>query len=427
MKIRKTRRTRYRLLAMLSVVVLVAAACGGDSDSTDEGRGGTDESVVSSIGDTEGALSLIAWVGYVEDGTTEGYEAYDWVTPFEDQTGCKVTVKYADSSDEMFNLMTQQAGSFDGVSASGDSSNRLIASDAVAAVDPSLFPDFADVIAPLQPETGTNNSQYVVDGQVYGVPYMYGPNFLMYNTDVVKPAPTSWDVVFETELDGAANPYSGKITAYDFPIYIADAALYLKTHQPDLGITDPYELTSEQLDAAVELLKQQSGMIDKYWAAYTTEIDGFVDSSMVAGTAWPINLSLSELDAPVDAAEPSEGMTGWADTWMLSTSAPHPNCMLEWMKWTMTADVQAEVADYYGAATSNEQACDVLRKRLDKAYGKGSAALVDTVRYGYCGDAEFLDSLALWKTPQADCGDDRGTTCQDYSIWQQKWTEVRGA
>src|SRR4029453_8537379 len=134
-----------------------AAACGGDSDSTDEGRGGTDDSTaIDSIGDTEGALSLIAWGGYVEDGTTEGYEAYDWVTPFEDQTGCKVTVKYADSSDEMFNLMTQQAGSFDGVSASGDSSNRLIASDAVAAVDPSLFPDFADVIAPLQPETGTN-------------------------------------------------------------------------------------------------------------------------------------------------------------------------------------------------------------------------------------------------------------------------------
>ena len=72
---------------------------------------------------------------------------------------------------------------------------------------------------------------------------MYGPNFLMYNTDVVTPAPTSWDVVFETELDGAAEPVRGQDHAYDFPIYIADAALYLMTHQPDLGITDPYELT----------------------------------------------------------------------------------------------------------------------------------------------------------------------------------------
>ena len=95
----------------------------------------------------------------------------------------------------------------------------------------------------------------MVDGNVYGVPYMYGPNFLMYNTDVVTPAPTSWDITFEPELNGAPNPYAGKITAYDSAIYIADAAMYLMAHNPDLGITDPYELTQEQLDAATELLK----------------------------------------------------------------------------------------------------------------------------------------------------------------------------
>lgn len=423
-------RKYFRLLAALWAVVLVAAACGSDEggETGDTGASASEgPAVIDAIGETEGELNLIAWVGYTEDGTTEGYESYDWVTPFEEDTGCQVSVKYADSSDEMFNLMTQQAGSYDGVSASGDSSNRLIASGAVSAVDPALFPDFASVIEPLQPETGTNNSHYVVDGTVYGTPYMYGPNFLMYNTEEVKPAPTSWDVVFETELDGKPNPYSGSITAYDFPIYIADAALYLQTHQPDLGITDPYELTEEQLNAAVELLKGQSTMIDKYWATYTTEIDGFVDGSMVAGTAWPVNLSYAELDAPVAPAEPTEGMTGWADTWMLSSEAPHPNCMLEWMKWAMTADVQAEVAEYYGAAGSNVDSCPILEKRLDKAYGKGSAELVATVRYGYCGDAAFLDSLALWKTPVTDCGDDRGAVCEDYSVWSQKWTEIRGA
>ena len=70
--------------------------------------------VVDTIGETEGELNLIAWVGYTEDGTTAGYESYDWVTPFEDATGCMVIVKYADSSDEMFNLMTQQAGATTG-------------------------------------------------------------------------------------------------------------------------------------------------------------------------------------------------------------------------------------------------------------------------------------------------------------------------
>jgi putative spermidine/putrescine transport system substrate-binding protein len=417
-----------RWLIVASMLALVAAACGGDDGGSGSGETGGDTGTTvepavtyDTIGETEGELSLIAWNGYTEDGSVD--EAYDWVTPFEDQTGCKVDVKYADTSDEMVTLMRQE-GVYDGVSASGDATNRLIAGQDVGAVDPSLFPELSNVIAPLNPESGTNIDHYVVDGNVYGVPWMYGPNFLMYNTKVVKPAPTSWDVTFETELDGEANPYSGKITAYDSPIFIADAAMYLMTHQPDLGITDPYELTTEQLDAAVELLKQQATMIDKYWALYTDEIDGFVDGSMVAGTAWPVNLSYAEADAPVDAVIPSEGVTGWADTWMISATAPHPNCMLEWMKYSLDPAVQAETAIWYGAAGSNTESCGVIEDQLGTP---DAAELVDSVRYSFCGDADFLNSIYLWKTPQADCGDDRGDVCTDYSVWTQKWTEVRGA
>jgi putative spermidine/putrescine transport system substrate-binding protein len=421
---------QLRWFAVVGVLTLVAAACGsddGDGGGGGGGDGGGGETVApaktyDAIGDPEGALSLIAWNGYTEDGSND--PAYDWVTPFEDETGCKVKVKYADTSDEMVTLMRQGGGSvYDGVSASGDASNRLIAGQDVGAVDPTLFPAFADVIGPLQPESGTNNSHYVVDGNVYGVPYMYGPNFLMYNTDVVTPAPTSWDITFEPELNGSPNPYAGKITAYDSAIFIADAAMYLKAHNPDLGITDPYELTQEQLDAATELLKGQAPLVGKYWALYSDEIDGFVDGSMVAGTAWPINLSYAEADAPVDQVVPSEGVTGWADTWMISANAPHPNCMLKWMDYTFRPDVQAQVAYWYGAAGSNTQSCDALRDLLGKKY----ADLVDTVRYGMCGDAEFLNAIYLWKTPEANCHDDRGNVCMDYSVWQQKWTEIRGA
>jgi len=412
-----------RWLAAVAVLAIVAAACSNSDDSGGSSSAAsiTPAKTYDTIGAGEGELNLVAWAGYVEDGTND--PNYDWVSDFTADTGCKVTVKYADTSDEMVTLMREGGGAtYDGVSASGDSSNRLIAGGDVAAVDPSLFPDMADVIAPLQPDGGDRTKQYVVNGAQYGVPYMYGPNFLMYNTDVVKPAPTSWDVVFESTLNGAPNPYSGKITAFDAPIYIADAAMYLKAHQPDLGITDPYELTSDQLDAAVTLLKQQADLVSKYWALYTDEIDGFVNGSMVAGTAWPVNLSYAEVDAPVDAVVPSEGVTGWLDTWMISTNAPHPNCMLLWMKHTLDPNVQAEVAYWYGAATSNTKACPILKKSLGK-----DADLVDTLRYGYCGDAEFLSSINAWTTPTADCGDDRGSTCMDYSVWQQKWTEIRGA
>ena len=319
---------------------------------------------------------------------------------------------YGDTSDEMVTLMRQGGGTvYDGVSASGDASNRLIAGGDVGAIDTSLFPQFANVIGPLNPDGGTNNAHYVVDGNVYGTPYMYGPNFLMYNTEEVTPAPTSWDVTFEAD-----SPYAGSITVYDSPIFIADAAMYLMAHNPDLGITDPYELTQEQFDAAVELLKTQAGIVVRPWALYTDEIDGFVDGSMLVGTAWPINLSLAELDAPVDAVIPSEGVTGWADTWMISANAPHPNCMLKWMDWTMQPDVQAEVAVWYGAAGSNTLSCDATQDLLVEFYGKGptrpwtrsataTAATSSSWTRSTCEDAA------------APCGDDRGDVCIDDPEW----------
>jgi putative spermidine/putrescine transport system substrate-binding protein len=418
----KTVRTWFVVLAALAIV---AAACGNDDTTPSGETGGAIEpaKTYDSIGETEGSLELIAWAGYVEDGTSEGGEDFDWVTPFEDETGCQVNVTYGDTSDEMVTLMRQGGGTvYDGVSASGDASNRLIAGGDVGAIEPSLFPQFENVIGPLNPDGGTNTEHYVVDGNVYGTPYMYGPNFLMYNTKEVTPAPTSWDVTFETD-----SPYAGSITVYDSPIFIADAAMYLMAHNPDLGITDPYELSREQFDAAVELLKAQAEMVVRPWALYTDEIDGFVDGSMLVGTAWPINLSLAELDAPVDAVIPSEGVTGWADTWMISANAPHPNCMLKWMDWTMQPEVQAEVAVWYGAAGSNTLSCDATRDLLVDFYGKGADEAVDTVRYGNCGDVEFLDSIHLWKTPVPDCGDDRGNVCIDYSEWTQAWTEIQGA
>jgi len=417
----KTVRTWFVVLAALAIV---AAACGDDETPSGETGGAIEPAkTYDSIGETEGSLELIAWAGYVEDGTSEGGEDFDWVTPFEDETGCQVNVTYGDTSDEMVTLMRQGGGTvYDGVSASGDASNRLISGGDVGAIDTSLFPEFANVIGPLNPDGGTNNQHYVVDGKVYGTPYMYGPNFLMYNTEEVTPAPTSWDVTFETD-----SPYSGSITVYDSPIFIADAAMYLMAHNSDLGITDPYELSRDQFDAAVDLLKAQAPMVVRPWALYTDEIDGFVDGSMLVGTAWPINLSLAELDAPVDAVIPSEGVTGWADTWMISANAPHPNCMLKWMDWTMQPDVQAEVAVWYGAAGSNTLSCDATRDLLVDFYGKGADEAAHTVRYGKCGDVEFLDSIHLWKTPLPQCGDDRGDVCIDYSEWTQAWTEIQGA
>ena len=140
-------------------------------------------------------------------------------------------------------------------------------------------------------------------------------------------------------------------------------------------------------------------MIDKYWAAYTDEIDGFVDSSMVAGRPGRSTSACPRLDAPVDAVVPSEGMTGLGRHVDAVHVAPHPNCMLEWMQYTMQPDVQAR-SPIVRRGGQQHEACDDLRKRLDKAYGGTPRGRHR--RYGYCGDEEFLNSIYLWKTPQAD-------------------------
>ncbi|HAV8209411.1 TPA: extracellular solute-binding protein [Escherichia coli] len=188
----------------------------------------------------EGRLDIIAWPGYIERGQTD--KQYDWVTQFEKETGCAVNVKTAATSDEMVSLMTK--GGYDLVTASGDASLRLIMGKRVQPINTALIPNWKT----LDPRV-VKGDWFNVGGKVYGTPYQWGPNLLMYNTKTFPTPPDSWQVVFvEQNLpDGKSN--KGRVQAYDGPIYIADAALFVKATQPQLGISDPYQLTEEQYQA----------------------------------------------------------------------------------------------------------------------------------------------------------------------------------
>lgn len=390
-------------LVATSLVLSVAAGCGGSSGSGNpsEGTGGSG-GVITHIGKGEGQLNLVIWEGYAEDGSHQ--KNVDWVHPFEQQTGCQVHVKNAASSDEMVTLMESGGGrNWDGVSASGDATNRLIAAHAVAPIDTKLFPDFSQLLPALQ-----SPPHNTVGGVHYGVSWMWGANVLMYNTSVVKPAPDSWAPVFD-------NSYPGKVTAYASPIYIADAALYLKYHDPSLGIKDPYELTSAQLDAATNLLKQQHANIKKYWALFADETSLFKQGDAVIGQAWPYAVSFLQNDHfPVAAVIPKEGVTGWADTWMMSSHAQHPNCMLKWMNYSLSPSVQAQTAAWVTYNPANSQACTV--KPLTPAF---CTALHEN-------DPGYFAKIAFWKTPLPQCSSGGPTDCTPYSEWEQKWTDITG-
>jgi len=371
------------------VLFLVGVSACGSSSGT------VSSSLPTSIGKGEGALNLVAW---------EGYAQPEWVKPFEARTGCVVHAKYAGSSDEMVTLMRQSGGEYDMVSASGDASLRLIRGGEVQPMNVALVPEWKNFISQLK-----SPPHNTVNGVHYGISLQWGPNTLLYNTQLVKPAPTSWAEIYSPK-------YKGLITVPNNPIQIADAALYLSKTDPSLGITDPYELTETQLNAAVALLKQQRPLIKKYWALASDEIELFKSGDAVIGAAWPYQYSTLIADkAPVQQIIPVQGATGWADTWMLAAHAKHPNCAYKWVNWVSSPKVQAEQAISYGETPVNTKACAYMEE-----IKKGSCTV-----YHANAPSAYFNSIKFWKTPVSECGNGKND-CMDYSTWQQKWTEITG-
>ena len=355
------------------------------------------------LGKGEGALSIVAWAGYIERGETD--KNYDWVTKFEADTGCKVTVKTAATSDEMVALMNE--GGFDLVTASGDASLRLVAGKRVQPINTDLIPSWKTIDERLQ-----NAPWHTVNGVHYGTPYVWGPNVLMYNTEAFKDqAPTSWKVVFEemTLADGKSN--KGRVQAYDGPIYVADAALYLMKHKPELGIKDPYELNEDQYKAALELLRGQRQLVGRYWHDAMIQIDDFKNEGVVASGSWPFQVNLMKAEgAKIASTFPEEGVTGWADTTMLHAESAHPNCAYMWMEHSLSPKVQGDVSAWFGTVPSVPAAC------------KGNELLTDEgcTTNGY----DNFEKISFWKTPTSKC-ESQGE-CVPYHRWVSDYIGVIG-
>ncbi|MGR0318742.1 ABC transporter substrate-binding protein [Agromyces sp. ZXT2-3] len=380
-------------IAIGSIALLTLTACG----TTSGGSASTDD-VLTELGEAEGQVSILAWPGYVEDGSND--PAVDWVTPFEEETGCEVTSKTYGTSDEAVNLM--KTGEYDVVAASGDATLRLIAGGEVAPVNTDLIPNYEGVFDFLKEKEWNS-----VDGQSYGVPHGYGANLLMYNTEVFTEAPTSWDVVFDK-----ADENAGKVTAYDSPIYIADAAVYLMTHQPELGIENPYALDEEQFQAAVDLLKQQRESVGEYWSDYLKEIQAFETGDSVVGTTWQVIQNvLAGSGAPTEVVLPEEGATGWSDTWMVASDAANVNCAYMWLDYIASPEANATATAYFGEAPSSQEACEYR----------------DDCEAYHAGDEEYASQIWYWTTPIAECVDGRtDVECVDYAQWTAAWQEIKG-
>jgi len=399
MKPRRSRVAGVLIAAGAAALVVVALIPSGASASrTNAGLVAPEAGapVPSSVGKGEGKLNLIAWEGYVQP---------EWTKPFEQQTGCQVNVKYGTTSSDMVSLMANGGGhQYDLVSASGDADLRLIYGGDVRPVNLSLIPAWKELQPFLQ-----SPSFNTIAGKHYGVSFEFGPNVLLYSTKVFKTPPASWSVIYNKQ-------YAGEITVPDDYIQIADAALYLAKTEPKLGITDPYELTQPQFNATVALLKAQHPLIKKYWDLASQEESLFQSGTTVVGAAWPVAVSTLIADKdPVAETIPKEGATGWADSWLLATNAPDPNCAYKWMQYMTTPQVQAEDAVSYGETPGNKLACPLMDK-IQKGSCEGLHANAP---------ASYFQSLYFWKTPLATC-DNGKSDCVPIQNWVAAWTQVIG-
>ncbi len=385
-----TKRLSLSLLAMAAAAFTVSAAA--------------QKGALQKLGKGEGQVDIVAWAGYIERGTTD--KAFDWVTEFEKKTGCKVTVKTAGTSDEMVALMNE--GGFDLVTASGDASSRLIRGKKIAPLNVGLIPSYKNIDARLQkaPWHFENNTHY-------GVPYQWGWNVLMYNTTVFKDKPpTSWSVVFEETVlpDGKSN--KGRVQAFDGPIHIADAALYLMKKNPALGIKDPYELNEAQYKAVLDVLRAQRKIVGKYWHDAFVQIDDFTNEGVVASGSWQFQANiLKSKNRPIATTVPVENATGWADSTMLHAEAKHPNCAYMWMEHSLNPKLQGDLSAWFGSVPAVPAAC------------KGNKLLGDDgcARQGF----DAFDRISFWRTPTAQCKT-QNNQCVPYHKWVSDYIAVLG-
>jgi len=396
----RRRRLGFRavLVTGVAAMAVVAAGCGGDGGGGGavEGLGGSIEEIQEKARE-EGQVNIVQWPGYAT-----------LTKEFTETTGCEVNAKDGASSDDMISLI--QTGEYDGVSASGNASVRLMTTGDVAPIDPDLIPNYGDV------QEGIKNQSYnSLDGEPYGVPHGRGPNYLMFRTDALPEDTDSWSVIWE---DDKLAEYKGKISIYDDSIFIADAAVYLKATQPDLGIDNPYQLDEEQFAAAVDLLKKQAPNVGEYWPGdVAKQIQSFTNGDSVVGTTWPyqyVQLTAASKPVPVKVVKPKEGTTGWSDTWMVYSQAEHPNCMYLWMDHMASPEAQATVAEGFGEAPVNLEACALTKN-------------TNHCSEFHADDEAWWDDVYYWTTPAEDCADDDdSTTCMTQADWQTAWTEIRG-
>jgi spermidine/putrescine-binding protein len=409
----RARRGRHAPWPVAAVVVaglmVVLAACTGTRSGPPTPSAKAAATSVTSSANPD-FIRVVVPPGLVQDGTLDAKT--DWVTPFEQQSGCLVKLTTESTDADAYHDVAEGSGRsfYSAVLASPELAGELIGAKAVAPLDTKHISGYSRVsprLASAAPEmSGTT---------AYGLPYLWDSYVTGYDAGKVKPAPDTWTSLFSPS---SAKAYAGKITVPQAPVTLALAALYLKSSQPALGITDPFELTSSQLTAAQHAVEAVRPDIGTYWHTDSAVIGQLGDGQDVLGAV--LTHQINEMTraglptAGVPALTQAAGSgtaVAYLDSWLVTSHAPNSSCTYKWLSWMTSDYVQERASAFTNAAPVVPAAC------------AGPAA--QTCATYHMSSLPSARNIVFEHLPATSCGGSGG--CASYADWQTAWKRVTDA
>ena len=284
-------------------------------------------------------LNLLVWEGYADPS---------YVKAFEEANQCKVTASYMGSSDDLVSkLRGGSSGTYDVISPSSDVATMIAASGLAAPLDLSKIPTYGQ----LSPQL-TSLSLVRSKGSVYGVPFMWGPDPLLYDTSAFPQAPDSWAALWDPKL-------KGKVSVWDDLSTVYMAAQILGYDKPDPSHL--YNLSDDELDAVKKKLLELKPNVRKMWSSGGELTNLFQNHEVVIAMGWPLMTNqLRKINFPVGETIPKENTTGWIDHLMITAGSENKELAHKFLEYMVEAQTQKKVTDVTGYTPANPQAAQFM-------------------------------------------------------------------
>jgi spermidine/putrescine-binding protein len=312
-------------------LVLALFGCGGEGGNKGGAAAVTDPKLKFK-GQT---LNILCWEGYADP---------KFAKPFEDMYGVTVKGSYFGSSDELIAKLQAGGGEvYDLVTPSPDMAQKLVETGLVQPIDLSKVSEFNNLAPQLRAM-----QDVVKDGKTYGVPFTWGPDYLVYNADVIKEEPTSWNILFDPK-------YKGKVALWDDISSLYLAGILLGFDKPDK--TAVYNMTEDQLALVKKKLMSLKPNVRKYWASAGDLNDMMKNKEVVAAVGWPLTPATLKKDSlNIRGIIPAEGATGWIDRLMITASTKNKELAELWIDYITKPENIAKVASVTGYSVAHDGA-----------------------------------------------------------------------